>query len=396
MKWNSFLLSLLLAVGVAIAHPSPGTAQTPAPAPVQAARESPEAHKLFVEGRDLHDDGKYADAEKKFREALSKYPKADQSDRTAYYLITTLEKLRRVLDARIEIDNFRKNYPGSRWRQDVEERSMALGHTATGGLFGGGLSIETPAWSPIDRELQEVVDATRSGVNANRIVTPPLPPTASWRAEVLRQIIALDPEKGIENAREFLKTDPSDPAIIANLGNIANSNSPQALPFLLTLVGNAAASPNTRTNAFFWATRRTDKEQLAKALMDLLAKKENESIVNVALFRMSITEHRAVLEQIASSSHPEKLTMLEKIYGGGSVQLRSDLLRAVSRIPDPKALAFIADAAQNDKDAAVRNVAVQALASRRDLNDVKTLENLLKSLPRTPSTTAPAPVPSAK
>lgn len=275
---------------------------------------------------------------------------------------------------------------------------MALGgiHAAIGGLFGGGFSIVSPAWTQIDRELQEVVEATRSGTNVNRIITPTLPPTASWRAEVLRQIIALDPEKGIENARDFLKTDPSDPAIIANLGNIANSNSPQALPFLLTLAGNAAASPNTRTNAFFWATRRTDKEQLAKALMDLLAKKENESVVNEALLRMSITEHRAVLEQIASSSHPEKLTMLEKVYGGGSVQLRSDLLRAVSRIPDPKALAFIADAAQNDKDAAVRRVAVQALASRKDLNDVKTLENLLKSLPRTPSTTAPTPVPSSK
>src|SRR5437763_78006 len=119
MKWNSLVPSLILAIGVFIVHPAAGVAQAP--------RENSEARKLWSEGNELYNDGNFADAEKKFREALTKYPKADQSDRTAYYLIITLEKLRRFQDARIEIENFHRNYPGSRWRDDVDERSLALG-----------------------------------------------------------------------------------------------------------------------------------------------------------------------------------------------------------------------------------------------------------------------------
>ena len=92
MKWNSLILSLILAIGVAVAYPAAGMAQSP--------RENSEARKLWSEGNDLYNDGNFADAEKKFREALTKYPKSDQSDRSTYYLIITLEKLRRFQDAR--------------------------------------------------------------------------------------------------------------------------------------------------------------------------------------------------------------------------------------------------------------------------------------------------------
>src|SRR5215831_12991011 len=119
MKWNSLIPSLILTIGVLVAHPSTGMAQP--------ARENSEARRLWSEGNELYNDGNFADAEKKFREALTKYPKTDQSDRTTYYLIITLEKLRRFQDARTEIENFQRNFPGSRWRGDVDERSLALG-----------------------------------------------------------------------------------------------------------------------------------------------------------------------------------------------------------------------------------------------------------------------------
>ena len=359
MKWNSLGLSLVLALGVMLAHPLSGTAQ------------SSEAQKIFVEGRDLFDDGKYVEAEKKFREALSKYPRADQADRTSYYLITTLEKLRRLQDARAEIDNFHRNYAASRWRTDVDERSLALE-----GPLGDRDLLESERKMQRERDLSQLLGNTA------------LPPDASMQAEVLRRIIQLDPERGIETARNLLKADPSDPAVIANLGTIFSCNSSQVLPFLLNLYANSAASPNARTSAFFFAMRRNpDKEQVANTLMEMLEKKENEPVVSEALFRMTYQEHRAVLERIVGSSNPDKFTAMEKIYRGGSITLRSDLLMVVAKLADPRAQDFIVDAAQNDKDAIVRQAAIEALMSRKDATDVKTWENLLMTLPRTP----PAP-----
>ena len=72
MKWHSLSISLILAAGVAVAHSPQGLAQTP--------RENAEARRLFNEGVLFQDRGNLGEAEKKFREALTKYPKAEQSD----------------------------------------------------------------------------------------------------------------------------------------------------------------------------------------------------------------------------------------------------------------------------------------------------------------------------
>jgi hypothetical protein len=357
MKPNSLILSLILAAGAVAACPSVGIAQS--------ARDNAEARRLWAEGNEFYNDGNFPEAEKKFREALTKYPKADQSDRTAYYLIITLDKLRRFQDVHTEIENFHRNYPGSRWRGDVDEENLKT-------LQGNSL-FEQEA-----KIAKERAESDKRGSTA-------LPPNASMEAEVLRRIIQLDPERGIEKAKELLKADPSDPVVIANLGTIFNTNSPQALPFLLSLYASSAASPKARNTAFFFAMRRNpDKDQVAKTLMEMLAKKENEDVVSEALFRMTYIEHRAVLDKIVGSSNPDKFDAIEKISRGGSITLRCDLLSAVAKLKDdPRAEAFITDATQNDKDLAVRRCAIESLMSLKGAN-VKTLEPLLKAPPRVP------------
>src|SRR6185295_317471 len=206
-----------------------------------------------------------------------------------------------------------------------------------------------------------------------------LPRNASTQAVQLHVLIQMSPESGIASARELLKRDPSDPAVIANLGTIYLSRSPQALPFLMDLSMSAAASPNLRENAFFWASRKNpDKEQVAQDLMDRLKKKENEPLVSEALFRMTFEEHRAVLEHIVLSSDPNKFSAIEKIYRGGSITLRTDLVGFVAKLSDPQAFKFVMDVAQNDKDLVVRKAAIQALESRNDPSDAKTIETWLK------------------
>jgi hypothetical protein len=209
------------------------------------------------------------------------------------------------------------------------------------------------------------------------------------QATDLRFIIQRDPNQGIEDAKELLKTNPSHPAVFANLGTIGNSDSPRAVPFLLSIWVNTSASPNMRNNAFFWFSRRNpDKDEVAKAIMDLLAK-ETEEVASTALFRMTVADHRAVLEKIVTSSNPIKFDLMEKIYRNGSVLLRTDLLMFVATLNDPKAVPFMVRAAQNDPDLSVRRAVINALGNRKDV-DHETLQ-LAKSAP--PSRTKVVPVP---
>jgi len=377
MKWNSLFLSLILATGVLVSHPQTGMAQTP--------KDNAEARRLWNEGRELSDDGSYADAEKKFREGLTKYPKSDMADRSSYYLIKALVKLRRYQDANSEIENFYRNYPGSRWKEDVDQESLALGASS-------------------NSLLEQEAKIARERAASQKLGSTELPPNASLDATLLQMIIHENPNEGIEKVKERLRKDPSDPASVANLGTIFSSKSPQALPFLLDLA-SSAASPATRTIAFFYAMRlNPDKVQVANTLMEMLGKKENESIVNEALFRMTYEEHRKVLAKIIASPNPNKFDSIEKIYRGGSITLRTDLLMAVATLRnDPKAEAFITEAAQNDKDLTVRRAAIEALMAQKGAADAKSLEYLLRTeetktmvLPKavapTPRTPAPARV----
>jgi tetratricopeptide (TPR) repeat protein len=375
MNWHSLSISLILAAGVAVAHSPQGLAQTP--------RENAEARRLFNEGVNLQDRGNMAEAEKKFREALTKYPKAEQSDRTAYYLINTLVKLARLQDARTEIEQFRKNYPQSKWQPDVNENIVKLGGQV-------GAPPEAAIWnSPAElREAQAIADRLRRAaipiVPPNNNYPDEFPQNASMDAEVLRQIVLRDVNAGIERAKSLLRTNPSDPVVVANLGTIANSDSPQTLPFLLSLWVNTSAAPNVRNIAFFWFSRRNpDKEEVAKTIMDMLAKRETEAIASEALYRMTVADHRAVLEKIVMSSHPDKFPLMEKIYRNGSVLLRTDLLMFVARLNDPKSVPFIVGVAQNDRDVSVRRAAARALGGRKDV-DIQVLERLMNSAPPAP------------
>jgi len=366
MKWHSLILTLMLGTGAVIAHPPAGIAQS--------ARENEEARKLWKDGNDLYNQRNFAEAEKKFRDALMKYPKADQSDRNAYYLIITLEKLRRLQDLRTEIENFHRNYSGSPWREDVDEVNVRLG-----GLQSNDLHDLLQQEAKIQKERAE---AERRGSTA-------FPQNASRDAQTLRRIIQMDLNAGIERLRERLKADPSDPAVDANLTTIFNSNPSQGVPFLLEVWANPAVSPNVRNNAFFFAMRRTpDKVQVANTFMEMLGKKENEPIVSEALFRMTYIEHRAVLEKIAGSSNPGKFDAMEKIFRGGSITLRCDLLTAVSRLKDDsRAETFIMDAAQNDIDPAVRNCATDSLKTLKSVNT----DNFPGRSPRVVAPTIAAP-----
>jgi hypothetical protein len=387
MKWNSLPLCLVLAASTAAVFPSTAISQT--------QRQNTEAKKLWNEGVGLQADGNFVGAEQKFRDALRRYPNAEQTDRTYYYLIDTLLKLQRVPAARIELDNMAKKFPRSKWLGDANTLILALG--------GQPRPAEAPIWnSPAEvREAQ-----LRANLDLNLSINPAdpryqenFPRNASDKAEMLRLIIQLDPDGGIEDAKTFLKVNPSDPAVMANLGTIANSDSPQKVPFLFSIWGNSAASPNMRNSAYFWFSRSNpNKEEVAKTTMDLLSKPETEKVASEALFQLTVADHRAVLEKIVMSSNPEKFPLMKKIYQNGSVMLRSDLLMFVGKLNnDPRAVQFIVDAAQNDRDPSVRRAAVQALSGRKDV-DVETLRRLMNSIPpapRTPQTTRVPQIPGS-
>lgn len=375
MKAYASLLSFTVMASCLLAAPLQSRAQSAAP--------TTPAKTLFRDGRDLMDDGKFGDAEKKFREALTRYPKADQSDRTSYYLIVTLIKLGRTNDARAEIQNFYQNYPQSTWKSDVDEKHLSLNGlpSAEWGQVQLGLSASpfnhanaTPAGrGPIAARYGRNVSPSPQPTVTIAVNNPPL------AQEILRLMIEQDLSEGIRISRERLKIDPSDPAVVANFNTIATANSPQVLTFLVTVAGNVASSPNARTMAIFAIGQRNDKE-VGKAFIEVMREPHSLPVVVDAFGRFSVGERRKALENIVEAPVPQKTEVLENLYKASpNPQVRSQVVEAVGSIPDPATFVFLNDVARDLKEMPViRDVAVKFLM-RQNALDPKTGEIILKT-----------------
>jgi HEAT repeat protein len=202
--------------------------------------------------------------------------------------------------------------------------------------------------------------------------------------ELLSQIVEKDPSYGIELARDRIRGNPSDPAVISTLPIIAGSGSPQAMPFLFFLAANGSSSPNTRSQAVFWIARNSDKDGMGKAVVDLMKEKVSISVVTDVLSRFNPNEQRKAIDQIAQTPDPERLPVLENIFRSSTNQsLKTQIVHSLGLIREPAALHFLTDVAQNEREITVRRAAIQSLTSRDD-TPLKTLDMILKTLSTAP------------
>src|SRR5262249_17399086 len=121
MKWTAKLMLAVFATFVAI---SSATAQSPAF--TRSLLPPDEARDLFIAGQRFYDEGRYTDAESRFREVIRRFPKNQIADRADYYLIRTLAQNGKRPEALSLIDTFAKQYPKSSWQNDVLELRIQL------------------------------------------------------------------------------------------------------------------------------------------------------------------------------------------------------------------------------------------------------------------------------
>ena len=360
MKSNSLLITFMVAASLLA-----GTPQLRA----QTSAQNNQARSLFLEGCNLWDEGNFVAAERKFRDALSRYPKAEQSDRTSYYLITTLINLGRADEARAEILNFYKAYPHSTWRSDVEEKRLMLSEPSRPALRG--------------RQITRGVAVPPAQY---RIVMPPVPvnvhisPSPSLEQEQLRIIVQTDANKGIAVARERLRVNPSDPAVVSNFVTIAGSGSPHAFPFFVVVAGKGP-NPHTREQASFWIGRlKNENDAVGKGLVEIVKEKDGVPIVVEVFSRINPAATQNVLNQVIQVPSVEKLDALSKIYKSTTVQpVRSQIVQSAGSMPEPAAREFLTEVAKTESNFSIRLAAIHTLSMRPDVNP-KFLTDILETL----------------
>src|SRR5262245_10888052 len=122
-KW---IPKFIMAVFVMSAVVSAASAQIHISVQSQSLLPPDEARDSFLAGQRFYDEDRFAEAENKFREVVRRFPKNLITDRADYYLIRTLAQLGKRTEAVNRINGFGKQYPKSRWLDDVQELRIEL------------------------------------------------------------------------------------------------------------------------------------------------------------------------------------------------------------------------------------------------------------------------------
>jgi hypothetical protein len=368
------------------------------------------ARELFNAGQKFYDQSRYPDAERTFRQVVLKYPKSTVADRAGYYLIRTLSQIGKRTEALEQINAFPKMYPKSSWNADVQEIKIQLTNQVPPRAEFILLRQAPPPSPPAPAAPAKTIEFVSSNVPAPP--SPPAPrasffgwaqntdPQVSWQQEVMRAFFRSDADRALQIAMERLKADMADPVVLSTLDAVAQSTSTQALPFLLDVAKN---SPNMRArkDAIFWMSQsRGNKDALVDILTGLLPTMTDDDADAVTFSLGQVRTEKALnalagiardknrsekmrssaLLWIGQSGVSNRVSLLDDIYknSGDSLQLRTQVLFALSQTHDPQAVSILGNIAASDSDFALRRQAVVWLGQMRSPEATQALENLLR------------------
>ena len=227
-----------------------------------------EARDIFNSGQRLYDQDNFADAEKRFREVIQRFPGHIITDRAEYYLIRTLTQLGRRAEAITRINGFARTYPRSRWSTDVEELRIKLTNQVPP-TAERVLRLQAPPEPPAPPAPRGILIRQRNAEVTDSEI--------SLQQEIMRAIFISDVNRAIGIATERLKSNMADPVVVSSLSMVATSASPQSFPILLEIAKNSP-SPKARKDAIFWMIQtRTDRDALVDTLTGLMSTNGDDS-----------------------------------------------------------------------------------------------------------------------
>ena len=362
-----------------------------------------EARDIFIAGQRSYDEGRFTDAESRFREVIRRFPKNQIADRADYYLIRTLAQTGKKTEALSLIDTFAKQYPKSSWQNDVLELRIQLTNQVP---QTAERILLPPRPAPVYVGVLGPAPAPP---------VPPAPPTPivgpfgplqssdpeiSLQQEIMRAIFQSNGDRAIQIATERLQVNPGDPVVLSSMNMIASSRSPQAMPMLIS-IAKTSTNQRARRDAIFWLGQsRTDKDAVVDTLVGLLPSlsEEDSESVTYSLSQIRTDKSMNALATIArdkgkndkvrnSAVHwigqmrvANRIPLLEDIYKNSmdNSKIRTQVAFALSQTREPQAITILGNMASSDPDIEVRKQAVFWLGQSRSPEASQQLERLLQ------------------
>jgi thioredoxin-like negative regulator of GroEL len=388
-KW---ILKTLLTISINLVVVSSAGAQiTVVPTRAQSVFAADEAREIFNAGQRSYDEYRFTDAESKFREVVTRFPKNAIADRADYYLIRTLAQLGKRNEAIQRINLFSNQYPKSKWLDDVQELRIQLTNQvpprAEAILLASFTNVPAPplpAPNPpppfvAPRVFTSPVNAPANGPQTFAFHIQGADFEVSLQQEIMRVIFQSDVQRAFQIVGERLKMNPADPVVLSSLNLVAAVPTTQAISMLSSIVKNPP-NAKARRDAIFWMSQSKadkdatvdtllgiapslsddDSEALAYSLSQIGTEKAANALAAMANDKSKTEKVRinAVL-WMAQTRTVNRVALLDTVYKSNmdNSRLRQQALFALNQTRDPQALSIVSNIASSDPDSEIRRQA---------------------------------------
>ena len=292
------------------------------------------ADRIFREGRDLIGDEEWAEAEGKFKNFVSTYPKEKNLDAALYWLAFTLVKQEKYQAADAHLRRLLAEFPRSNWADDA-----------------------TALRAQMNLDPRVVDDALNEADVEVKIVA-------------LQSLFESNPERGLAYVADMMKPGSKASPRLKEAGveMLRRHGGKQAMALLLDIIRNQS-DRKLRVTAI-QTLGRTGDESVLPLLRDLATTSGDEEVSGAAVFAISRFEGasaRALLLELARggktvevrknaifwlSQHGDAaMDELMRMYAADSnSEIKKQIIFALKRMGSPRALAKLYEIARNTSE----------------------------------------------
>ena len=335
---------------------------------VQTNNSTDNATKAFRIGRDLIEDEKWEQAEKRFRDFLRDYPKHKESDAAIYWLAFTQKKQQHFVEAERLLVKLTNDYPKSNWLDDAKalrlEIAPSVGNVA---YMDEVIRPARPARVAVQDVRTRPMPAPEPAAAPIFVDVPefPVAPLAPLSPAGLGGFDALY-ITGQASVRSGM--DEKDEIKAIALQSLMQSNPERALPYIADILKNdSKASNSLKEHAIRLLGQSRGSNSLA-ILLDLARGQSDVKLRRSAIYSLGNIEDDKVLD-----------LLLELATKSDDVEISKVALRTLAIQSNPKARQKLFEIARSSNNEDLRAQAVQGLVNRNDESLVDELVKIYQS-----------------
>ncbi len=335
---------------------------------VQTANANDNATKAFRVGRDLIEDEKWEQAEKRFRDFLRDYPKHKESDAAIYWLAFTQKKQQHFAEAERLLVKLSNDYPTSNWLDDAKALRLEIAPN-TGNVAYVDQVIRAsrqspvapaPATAPMQEPRPAPMPAPAIAVTVPDVPEFPITPIAPAR-EFGGYAVA-----GQAAARSGL--DEKDEIKAIALQSLMQSNPERALPYISDILKNDSKASNGLKEHAIRLLGQYRGPNSVTMLLDLARNQSDPKIRRSAIYSLGTVEDDKALE-----------LLLDLATKSDDAEVSKAALRALASQRNPKARQKLFEIARSSSNEDMRVQAVQFLDNKGDESFVDELVKIYQT-----------------